>query len=70
MAKGASDIVIPGTPAFVCELKRMDHTQSKWEEGQIKYLAACDAAGCFVCVALGAAAAWGAFQDWLKIKVP
>lgn len=70
MAKGASDIVIPGFPAFVCELKRLDHTQSKWEDGQIKYLAACDAVGCFTCVALGAAAAWDAFQDWLKIRVP
>jgi len=28
MTKGATDIVIPGCPAFVCELKRQDHTQS------------------------------------------
>ena len=70
MAKGASDIVIPGFPAFVCEMKRCDHTQSKWQTGQVKYLAACDAAGAFACVALGAAAAWEAFEEWLRIRVP
>jgi len=70
MAKGAADIVIPGLSgcrrygAFVCELKRQDHTLSKWEQGQQEYLAACAAVGAFACVALGAAAAWGAFMEW------
>ena len=64
MAKGASDIVIPAKIAFVCELKRRDHTQSKWQEGQIPYLEASQAAGAFACVALGAAAAWEAFEEW------
>lgn len=65
MTPGASDIVIPGAPAFVCELKRQDHTQSKWQDGQIEYLTAANDAGCFVCVALGWKAAWGAFGDYL-----
>lgn len=64
MAKGAADIVIPGRPAFVCELKRLDHTKSNWQDGQIEYLEAAQAAGAFVCIALGAAAAWQAFDEW------
>lgn len=65
MAKGAADIIIPGARAFVCELKRQDHTKSKWQDGQIAYLKAAAGAGAFACVALGAAAAWDAFRDWL-----
>ena len=64
---GASDVVIPGCPAFVCELKRLDHRQSTWQDGQIAYLEACHAAGAFACVALGAVGAWSALQDWLAI---
>lgn len=66
MAKGAADIVIPGRlGCFVCELKRRDHTQCSWQDGQIGYLEAAQSAGAFVCVALGASAAWEAFGDWL-----
>lgn len=64
MTKGASDIIIPGSPSFVCEMKRVDHTQSAWQSGQIEYLAAAKSAGAFVCVALGAVAAWEAFEVW------
>jgi len=64
MTKGASDIVIPGCPSFVCELKRCDHSQSKWQDGQQRYLLAAHGAGAFVCVALGAVAAWEAFKEW------
>ena len=64
MTKGAADIIIPGAPAFVCELKRRDHTQSKWQEGQVEYLTAAAKAGCFVCAALGVDAAWQALLDW------
>ena len=66
MAKGASDIIIPGAPSFVCELKRADHTKSKWQDGQISYLEAAQKAGAFCCVALGAMVAWEAFEDWLE----
>ena len=64
MTPGASDIVIPGRVSFVCELKRRDYTKSKWQDGQIEYLTAAADAGAFACVALGAAAAWEAFDVW------
>ena len=64
MTAGASDIVIPGRVSFVCELKRQDHTQSKWQDGQLPYLIAAHGAGAFACVALGYMAAWQALEDW------
>lgn len=68
MAVGASDIVIPGAPSFVCEMKRKDHTACAWQDGQREYLEAAKNSGAFVCVALGWEAAWAAFNDWLAIK--
>lgn len=65
MVTGASDIIIPGMPAFVCELKRQDHTQCGWQDGQIEYLTAAQRAGAFTCVALGANAAWEALLKWI-----
>jgi len=65
MTPGASDIVIPAARSFVCELKRRDHTKSKWQDGQIEYLIAAQDAGAFVCVALGWRGAWDAFEDWI-----
>ena len=61
---GAADIVIPGRQTLVIEMKRRDHTKSKWVDGQVEYLTAAHNAGAFACVALGAAAAWEAFEDW------
>ena len=63
---GASDIIIPGAPAFVCEIKRKDHTKSHWQPGQIDYLEAAINAGCFVAVALGNDGAKAAFAEWKK----
>ena len=65
MTKGAADIIIPGSRAFVCELKRKDHTQSAWQDGQVEYLTAAKEAGAFACVALGHVAAWEAVQAWI-----
>lgn len=65
MIKGAADIIIPGRPTFVCELKRKDHTQSSWQEGQVEYLTAAHEAGAFACVALGHEAAWMAVRLWI-----
>lgn len=65
MAPGAADIIIPGAPAFVCEIKRRDHTKSAWQPDQIPYLESSQEAGAFVCVALGSDAARAAFLDWL-----
>lgn len=67
MVSGASDIIIPGCPAFVCELKRADHTQSRWQDGQVEYLEACKNNGAFVCVALGHKAALEALKVWIGI---
>ena len=61
--KGASDVVIPGAPAFVMEMKSRAKT-AKVSKEQVAYLEACDAAGAFACVALGAVAAWEAFLAW------
>jgi len=65
MSIGASDIILPGNPAFVVEMKRKDHTRCRWQPKQLEYLEAAHAAGCFVGVALGWEAAWEAFNDWL-----
>src|SRR5690625_1157827 len=63
---GASDVIIPAGRAFVCEIKRRDHTKSRWQEGQQEYLKAAQDAGAFVCVALGADAAIEALQAYLE----
>lgn len=65
MTKGASDVIIAGSPTFVCEIKRRDHTKSQWQDGQQEFLNAAKKTGSFVCIALGADAAWEAFADYL-----
>ena len=60
MVAGAPDIIIPVDPPFICELKRRDHTKSKWQPNQMDYLRKCHEQGAFVCVALGHEAAWDA----------
>lgn len=67
LTPGASDIVIPGCPSFVCEMKRKDHTKSKWQEDQLPYLKDCKRNGAFVCVAFGHEAAMEAFSEWLNL---
>lgn len=66
LSPGASDIQIPGCPSFCCEMKRADHTKSKWQKKQPEYLLAAKQQGAFVCVALGWKGAWLALQEWLK----
>lgn len=63
--KGASDIIIPGLPAFVCELKRQDSTLNKPTQEQIEYLEAAQKCGAFVCIAYGCDAATEAFNHYL-----
>jgi hypothetical protein len=65
LTKGATDIIIPGSPAFVCELKRRDHTKSSIHKEQEEYLYAAKRLGCFVCIALGVDAAEEAFTEYL-----
>ena len=66
MTAGSSDIVIPARIAFVCELKRRDHTKSAWQKEQVQYLLAAKEAGAFACVALGYEAAWDALLTWIR----
>ena len=68
MQKGCADILIPGSPTFVCEMKRQDPTKSILDDEQLKYLEAAQTAGAFACVAFGAAAAWDAFEEWLSLQ--
>lgn len=65
MTTGAADIIIPGAPTFICELKRRDHTQSELSEKQLAFLRASQAAGSVVCIALGVDAAWVALHAYL-----
>ena len=65
LTTGASDVIIPASPSFVCEIKRRDHTQSNWQDGQEKYLLLAKSLGAFACVALGADAAIEAYDEWL-----
>jgi hypothetical protein len=67
MTPGASDIIIPGRVAFVCELKRRDHTVCSWGDKQLDYLQQSQKAGAFACVALGCDAAWEAFNEWRRV---
>lgn len=64
MNAGAPDIIIPGVPTFLCEMKRQDHTKSSISAGQLEYLSSAKALGSFVCVALGATSAWAAMIEW------
>lgn len=68
MTPGASDIIIPGAPCFVCELKRQNHTKSKWQNNQENYLLTAQSQGAFVCVALGYKAALEGVNEWLKLQ--
>lgn len=68
LSPGASDIVIPGCPSFVCEMKRRDHTKSSWQPGQLSYIESAQNAGSFACVALGCDAAWEAFKEWEALQ--
>jgi len=65
--KGASDIVIPAAIAFICEMKRVDHTLSTISKDQIEYLESGQDLGAFACIALGSNAAWQALLDWEKL---
>lgn len=64
MATGSPDIMIPGNPAFLCELKRQDHTLSRLQPMQEPYLRAAMALGAYGCIAFGWEAAMEAFDHW------
>lgn len=64
LVPGASDIIVPVRIPFICEMKRVDASKSVLSPEQVKYLLAAQAMGAWVCVALGAVAAWQAFEQW------
>jgi len=59
---GASDIIIPGGPALVIELKKQNG--GRWQAGQVDYLTAAQEAGAVAVVAFGWEAAIQAVEDW------
>lgn len=67
LVTGASDIIIPGKPAFVCEMKSQSKT-AKISKEQIDYLLAAQLKGAFVCVALGHQAAIKALLEWESMR--
>ena len=64
--KGAADFIFAGSPALVIEMKRRDHTKSRWQDGQVEFLEAAHKQGAMVCVALGWEAAFEAVKEWQK----
>lgn len=64
LTTGAPDIFIPGSPTFLCELKRLDITESNVRKKQITYMEGAQIYGAFVCVALGSDNAILAFLEW------
>ena len=53
LCPGASDIIIPGNPCIVLELKRKDNTKSRLPPAELEFLRAAQSAGARVCIALG-----------------
>lgn len=66
--KGVCDVIIAGNPAFCLEIKRDDHTQSRWaDKEQLEFLEQAQKQGAFVCVALGYKASLEAFGKWREM---
>lgn len=66
MVTGACDVIIPGCPSLVMEIKRKDHTMSKWQPGQQEYMEAAANAGSVAVVALGWEAAYQFIEQWWR----
>lgn len=64
MTEGTVDLIIPARIPLVMELKRKDHTKSKWQPGQVEYLQTAHEAGAYACLALGYEAAIAAVKYW------
>lgn len=64
MHPGAADIIIPGSPTLVIELKRMDHRKSRWQPYQLDFLRDSMLFGARVSVCLGHRAALQEFIEW------
>lgn len=64
MVKGFADIVIIGSPSFVCEMKSKSKS-SKISKEQEEFLNKCVENGAFACVAYGYESAIEAVGDWI-----
>jgi len=64
MTAGVVDVLIPASVPLVMEIKRKDHTKSKWQPGQVEYLRAAQSMGAYACVALGYEDAIAAVRHW------
>lgn len=65
---GVSDLVFFGSPMMVMEVKRKDHTLSKWQPYQQEFLIETQKQGVVSCVVFGWTAGMEAVEDWLRIK--
>lgn len=63
---GACDIVLPGFPTLLIEMKRRDVTQSEITTDQLDYIDAAERVGCWACIALGWENAMLAVDKWHK----
>lgn len=69
LTKGVCDVVIIGNPVLCLEIKRQDHTQSKWSgPEQVAFLKQSLAGGAYVAVSLGYDASIQAFEHWLTLQ--
>lgn len=63
---GAVDILVLTTPPMAMEMKRQDHTQSRWQKGQLEFLEAAHKHGAFVGVCFGAEGFKQAVRTYLE----
>ena len=68
LTAGVSDLVFFGNPTLCLEVKRKDHTKSKWQPMQESFLIKAKEQGAMACVCFGWEAGMDAVEDWLKIK--
>ena len=68
MMQGASDFIFLGYPMMCLELKRQDHTLSKWQPNQQEFLINSQAQGCISVVCFGWSAGFQAVEDWILMK--
>lgn len=63
---GCADIIVPGNPSLVIEMKSRAKS-AKISPEQITYLLNAQELGSVCCIALGHEAAMNAFNDWLQL---
>ena len=68
MVGGISDLVFFGHPMMLMEVKRQDHTKSKWQPNQQEFLINTAKQGCFSCVCFGWEAGMQAVEEWLSLQ--